>query len=558
MTPFFIRLLMSVMLSSLLAGVANARQALDILITGGHVYNMPSDTVVGITDGKFSYLGSFNEVTPLVNQATHHIDANGASIYPGFIELHTHLFDNISFGNVACVLNPHGGLSGLEDCLVINQQLKFEKWLIGHSKGLLDTDLDGQTPRQWLDGHFPDRPVVICEPHTSVLWLNSSALERMRIDRNTLDPIGGRILRSDLNNPNGVLLGSLTEAVLEKALETHHISHRELLKRYPTAAERLQRHGVTSIGEAESLWKKSNMLFWEHLEQADQLDFRVSVRPRLSPNQGVNAQLIGLSKIYRNDLSSKLIINQVMLNIDGQHEFGTARISKPYRNPKISNEPKGLFYFSPTELNSWLHRLDEIGYGAYMYAEGDAAVEAALYSIQNARRQGDDQRFILTGMHFINTDLYPLFRQNGITASFSSDIEHNQFECSNFVHLDNSADDKIQMIKIEDLIKHGASVALSSGGYDRTFLPPLVRISENLKLGSTGLNDIHRAIESYTIEPAKALGIESITGSIVIGKSADIVMIDKNLTTISVEEIATAKVLMTMLQGEITFSTGMQ
>ena len=67
------------------------------------------------------------------------------------------------------------------------------------------------------------------------------------------------------------------------------------------------------------------------------------------------------------------------------------------------------------------------------------------------------------------------------------------------------------------------------------------------------VNDIHKAIESYTIEPAKSLGIESVTGSIVIGKSADIVIVDKDLTTLSAAQIAKSTVLLTMLQGEITF-----
>lgn len=553
MTPLCLRFFIGVLLYGLVAGMASARQALDTVITGGQVYKMPSDTVVGITAGKFSYLGSLEGAKALLNRATHHIDANGASIYPSFIELHTHLFDTIAFANVACKLNPEDSLSGVVDCTGVNQKLNDQQWLIGSSEGLLDADLAGQTPRQWLDSYFPERPVVICEPHSSVLWLNSKALKRMMINQHSVDPVGGTIVRTLQNQPNGILVGSLAEAVLEKALATHQIHYSDLLKQYASAAKELHQYGVTSIGEAESLWKQSNIDFWEQLEKTDQLDFRISVRPRLSPIKGVNDQLMGLTKIYRNDLSSKFLINQIMLYVDGQYQLGTARLSQPYRHPIINTEPKGLFYFTPTELNTWLHRLEEIGYGAYIHAEGDAAVEAALYSIQNARRKGDDQRFILTGMHLIKPEQYPLFSQNAITASFRVDVGHSEL-----VQGESSTVNSSQAISIETLLGYGTSIALSSGGYDRPFLAPLVRISQNLKLGQKGINDIDKAIDSYTIEPAKALGIESVTGSIVIGKSADIVIIDKNLATLSVADIAEANVLLTMLQGEVTFSSDAQ
>jgi predicted amidohydrolase YtcJ len=70
---------------------------------------------------------------------------------------------------------------------------------------------------------------------------------------------------------------------------------------------------------------------------------------------------------------------------------------------------------------------------------------------------------------------------------------------------------------------------------------------------SKGLPDIHAAIQAATINGAHALGLESVTGSIEVGKSADFVLLDRAIVNASADQIESAKVIMTILQGEVVF-----
>jgi predicted amidohydrolase YtcJ len=61
---------------------------------------------------------------------------------------------------------------------------------------------------------------------------------------------------------------------------------------------------------------------------------------------------------------------------------------------------------------------------------------------------------------------------------------------------------------------------------------------------------IEQAIESYTINSAYASHLEDRSGSLVVGKSADLIVLDHDLFKIPANQIAQTKVLLTMFAGE--------
>lgn len=74
-------------------------------------------------------------------------------------------------------------------------------------------------------------------------------------------------------------------------------------------------------------------------------------------------------------------------------------------------------------------------------------------------------------------------------------------------------------------------------------------------MGKTGLPDIKTAIDAYTINAAVSLGLDDITGSIEVGKSADFVILDKDIRTMKPKNIPNALVVLTMLQGEVVYDS---
>ncbi len=82
----------------------------------------------------------------------------------------------------------------------------------------------------------------------------------------------------------------------------------------------------------------------------------------------------------------------------------------------------------------------------------------------------------------------------------------------------------------------------------------MVAIANSVRLkNSKGLPNIQAAIQAATINGARALGLESVTGSIETGKSADFVLLDRNIVKAKPSQIESASVIMTILQGEKVF-----
>jgi predicted amidohydrolase YtcJ len=63
----------------------------------------------------------------------------------------------------------------------------------------------------------------------------------------------------------------------------------------------------------------------------------------------------------------------------------------------------------------------------------------------------------------------------------------------------------------------------------------------------------HQAIEMCTINGARALGLDGVTGSLEVGKRADMVILDKNILTIAVNEIHAVEVLETICKGRTLY-----
>ena len=84
-------------------------------------------------------------------------------------------------------------------------------------------------------------------------------------------------------------------------------------------------------------------------------------------------------------------------------------------------------------------------------------------------------------------------------------------------------------------------------------LNPLSAIANAVEIGKRGLPSVAAAIDAYTINPAKSLGLDSITGSIELGKSADFVVLSSDISQLKPQQIRRTKIEMTILQDKIVF-----
>ncbi|CAM3763810.1 Imidazolonepropionase [Vibrio aquimaris] len=108
------------------------------------------------------------------------------------------------------------------------------------------------------------------------------------------------------------------------------------------------------------------------------------------------------------------------------------------------------------------------------------------------------------------------------------------------------------MMNLRSFFNLGVNASLS-GNWNVHDINPLVGIENSLMMESTGLPTVEDAIDSYTINAAKSLGISDLTGSIEVGKAADFVVLSHDITQSEIESIAQTEVWMTLVAGRIVF-----
>jgi predicted amidohydrolase YtcJ len=109
-----------------------------------------------------------------------------------------------------------------------------------------------------------------------------------------------------------------------------------------------------------------------------------------------------------------------------------------------------------------------------------------------------------------------------------------------------------QLIPSLDVYNEAPDLVVLSSDWDADILSPLVKIKTVLtRPDGRSFPDVATVIPLMTRNPAKLL--KTSTGSIEVGKLADIVALDKDIFNIPVESIDEANVVFTMMNEKVVF-----
>jgi hypothetical protein len=256
--------------------------------------------------------------------------------------------------------------------------------------------------------------------------------------------------------------------------------------------------------------------------------------------------------------------NSAKLFVDGVVEGSTAFLKEPYNHQPDSY---GELLWNIDSLNKMCSALDKDNFQIHVHSIGDAATSVTLYAFafaefQNGKR---DSRNSITHLQLVDSSDIKRFKELGAIAIpqpywFSKDDYYYNIQVPYLGK--KRADEEYPMKSFFD---EGVFVA-SSSDYPVTIpCNPLEAIqygitrSEFNKTDSTEILwleervTLEQMIRSFSINGAYANCLEKETGSIEVDKKADLVVLDKNLFEIPVNEIHKAKVLMTLFEGEEVF-----
>ena len=193
------------------AGAVTLIQAGRLLDHPGRAPRGPSTLVV--RDGKVveirdGFVGEGNVV-----------DLRSAFVLPGLIDSHTHGL----WGACRDLFEVFPGLGAplsavLDGVVTRAAKVPLGTWIIAGPWRPIDRPSFGPRPAEMLDRIAPNHPVAIKDVSQHNLWLNSTALRRAGITRDTPDPVGGVIERDATGAPTGILIeaaGALVQGLLE-------------------------------------------------------------------------------------------------------------------------------------------------------------------------------------------------------------------------------------------------------------------------------------------------------------------------------------------------------
>ncbi|MDZ7867821.1 MAG: amidohydrolase [Rheinheimera sp.] len=529
-----------------------------MVFTNAIIYqHQTADTLV-IKDGRIAFIGKAETAQKQYPNLSNWQDLEGAFIGPGFIDNHNHVFEADAEIGGDCDLSDAQSIRGYEQALVqCKRELapQSDEWLMGYGHELAKLlTLSEESPLEMLDRLYPNNPVVIMEQTSHSMWVNSKALQLAGINYKSADPQGGRILRETDGSLSGILLDNAGDRLFEIAWNQQPDLQNAHKRGLLNGLRQLAENGITTVGDGRLYWKRGWLETWQQLEKQKQLTARVSIRPWIYPADPAAPQLEFFRKVYQPDATRLLVINQVKLYSDGLLQNGTARLLQPYRQTINPDLPTGLDYIAPDQMKWWLVELDKIGYGAHIHAIGDGGTRNALDAVESARQAGSEQLYGLTHLELVQVEDFGRFKQLSVDADMQIGNEGTLHADHHWADPWLGHERAAHLMPVKAFLAAGANLTLSSD-WNVNQLNPLISIANALELKGQSFPDVDTAIAAYTINAAQALGLAEQTGSLTVGKAADLVVIDQDISRVKPAKIRQAKFLLTMLNGQVVYQS---
>ena len=384
---------------SLLAGLVPAMAAgpaevADSLYINGNIYTVDEDfstaTTMAVKGDRILYVGDQAGAEAYVGAGTEITDLGGKTVLPGLIEGHMHVSN---LGENHLKLDCY--FKSKEDILEMVRQAAKEaepgEWIQG--SGWLDTlwDEPGFPSKEELDAVAPNNPVYLLRADNHMGWFNSMALEMAGITKDTPEPQGGQILKTD----NGELLGCLTDNAASMVIKVIPTWSAETQKNAVLMAqEELFSYGFTSATDAGT--KVNYIQHYEDLYESGELKLRIYAMPMLNSTDSAEAGYIQehgpVNGLYDNQLS---IMGVKVLGDGALGSRGSALLED------YSDDPgnRGSYRFTDEEIYNVMSLAYNNGYQIAYHAIGDGAVRNTLNAFENAIKENGeraDRRYTMT------------------------------------------------------------------------------------------------------------------------------------------------------------------
>jgi hypothetical protein len=531
----------------------------DLVLTGGPVATMDAARriaeAVAVRDGRIIAVGSARDVGTHVGPLTRVVELDGRMVLPGFQDAHVHPTHG-GLALIRCGLHDaHGAEEVLDRIRAYAEANPDLPWILG--SGWYMADFANGTPaKELLDRVAPGRPVFLVNRDGHGAWASSRALELAGIGRDTPDPADGRIERLPDGEPQGTLHEGAMRLVDEVApdptpddvvrglIAGQAYLHSVGITAWQDAwvAERDDAAYRTLAGRGELTGRVIGALWWDRLRGLDQVPELIALRDR--------------GPVGRYATTS------VKFMLDGVMENYTAAMLEPYldgRGGATANT--GIDFIDPATLAAAVTAIDAAGMQPHFHAIGDRAVRNGLDAVEAARGANgpSDTRPHIAHIQLIHPDDLPRFRRIGVVANAQPYWACHEAQMDELTIPFIGPRRAGWQYPFASLRRAGAMLCMGSDWSVSTANPLL-----EIEVAVNRVADEHRdaepflpeerltldeCLEAFTIGSAYVNHLDEATGSLEIGKLADLAVLDRDLYAADAGPIGDARVLLTLVEG---------
>ena len=527
---------------------------------GGRVFTAdptrPWATAIAVAGERIIAVGSDDEVRSAAQSAVVE-DLSGALVVPGFIDGHFHTFmAGEALGRVDLELADD--LAAIQSALAAHAAARpDDEWVLGRG-WLFDAVPERAPTAAMLDVVVPDRPVLLDSADYHFAWLNTLGLQRVGVDADTPDPVGGEVVR---DQRTGAATGLLAETAAHEyawtlmARQRTDDVRRNHLRAMQSAAHAAGLTGVIDMGlddveaallaaAADEGWLTLSVVghyfIDRHGDTADHLS-QVRRAAELAAEHGAGRFRVAGIKVV----------------VDGTIDGCTAHVSQPYTTGRLADPIWDLDALVPVVVAA-----DAAGLQVALHAIGDAAVSHALTAIAEARRVNGTtgRRHRIEHIEYMDPSEVGRFVDLGVTASMQP------------VHADPAiADNWIAMLgeprgsqgfRWADMVTAGVRLAFGTDAPTAPYAPlPNMYIAATRRSalnpslpvgrGADQVRSLEESLVHATADVAWSCFDEGRRGRLAPGLLADFVVVDPDVLDQPADELLTAGIRRTVASGRV-------
>ena len=527
----------------------------DLVLRHGLIYPDAGDSLtvesLAVRNGRIVFAGSDELARAYIGDETRIVELEGRVVLPGLHDSHMHPRGGIGLTEIT--LQDLESLPAILDSVRSYAAAHPEKsWIRG--RGWQLPVFPGANPKkEWLDSIVSDRPVYLSAADGHSAWVNSRALALAGITRETKDPPNGRIERDPATGePSGTLresAGDLVEIHLPE--RTSEELEAGLLRSISMA----NAVGITTLHDASA--GPALLAAYAALDSAKKLTARVVAAMETDPRAGPGQ--VDSLRAWRGRYRGTKYFSPRAAKIfaDGVIEAKTAALLEPYLGGGGRGEPN----LSPQAMDTLVAAIDAAGLQVHVHAIGDRAVRMSLDAFEFARKHNGprDGRPIIAHLELIDPADIPRFASLGVIPSFQPLWAYADSYITGLTEPVLGPVRSRWLYPIGSVARTGARLAPGSD-WSVSSMNPFeaiqVAITRRAPDSPPGrpwipeeLVDLGTMLRAYTSGGAYAAGSESTTGTLELGKAADLIVLDRNIFQIPRSEVHAVRVLLTLLDG---------